>query len=44
MTVYIVMYSGEYIQTFPTYNEALWFIQTQVKIPGYRYSIFVKRY
>lgn len=44
MTVYIVMYSGEYIQTFSTYNEALWFVQSQVKIPGYRYDIFAKRY
>ena len=44
MTVYIVMYSGEYIQTFSTYNEALWFVQSQVNIPGYRYDIFAKRY
>lgn len=44
MTVYIVMLRGEYINTFSTYNEALWFVQTQVKIPGYRYNIFEKRY
>ena len=44
MTVYIVTYSGEYIQTFSTYNEALWFVQSQVKIAGYRYDIFAKRY